>query len=114
MKSVASSAPAAVLAISVLFAGTPVSASAGSGFTFPNYSVGDFFGDMVSIFTEIAGMDLSAWNGFGTFLSSGTFIGGAPFSSISNVYFVVCLAFMAFCIVAALVSAKVFPKEEAP
>lgn len=112
MKRVALSFLAAASVLSVLFVGTPAAAFTGSEYSFPNYSVTDFLNDAVSVFTELAGMRLETWSGFGKFVLESTFIGGAPLTSISNIYFIVCLAFILISVLAAIISTKMYAKKE--
>lgn len=112
MKRVALSFSAAASVLSVLFVGTPAAAFTGSGYSFPNYSITDFLNDAVSVFSELAGLRPETWTGFGKFLLESTFIGGAPFTSISNIYFIICIAFILILVLAAIISAKVYAKKE--
>lgn len=114
MKRVALSLSAAALVLSILFVGTPASALelAGSEFSFPAYSVTDFIDDTISIFSELSSMGLGTFAGLANYVMEGTFLGGAPFYSIFNMYFIICLAFVAFTLLAAIISAKVYANKK--
>ncbi|NLN71893.1 MAG: hypothetical protein GX137_03785 [Thermoplasmatales archaeon] len=112
MKRVALSLSVTALVLGILLVGTPAAALTDSDFSFPDYSVTDFLDDAVSIFSELSSMGTETFSGLVNYVMDATFLNDAPLYSIFNIYFIVCLAFVAFTLLAALISAGIYAKKK--